>query len=127
QWLRLMQQHYKPDTHIVLGYSPYKRTKGLLNRFVRFETFYTAMQYLSFALAKSPYMGVGRNLSYRKSLFFAYKGFASHNHILSGDDDLFVNETATSSNTRIEIDKASFMYTEAEKTWSAWWQQKSRH
>jgi biofilm PGA synthesis N-glycosyltransferase PgaC len=127
QWIRLMQQHYMPETHIVTGFSPYRYKSGMLNRFIRFETFHTALQYFSFALAKMPYMGVGRNLSYRKSLFFAFKGFASHNHILSGDDDLFVNETATSSNTKIEIHKDSFMLTEAEKTWGDWWQQKSRH
>ncbi len=127
QWLRLMQRQYTPDTHIVLGFAPYKRTKGLLNRFVRFETFYTALQYLSFAIAKAPYMGVGRNLSYRKSLFFAYKGFASHNHILSGDDDLFVNETATATNTSIEIEPGAFTFSDGKKTWSDFWQQKSRH
>ncbi len=127
QWLRLMQQQYKPETHLVLGYSPYKRTKGILNRLVRFETFYTALQYLSYALAKIPYMGVGRNLSYRKSLFFAYKGFASHNHLLSGDDDLFVNETSNATNTVIEINKEAFTYSEAKKTWGEFWQQKSRH
>ncbi len=127
EWLRIMQQQYKPDTHLVLGYSPYKRAKGLLNRFVRFETFYTALQYLSYAIAKIPYMGVGRNLSYRKSLFFAYKGFASHNHLLSGDDDLFVNETSNSTNTVIEINKETFTYSDAKKTWSGFWQQKSRH
>ncbi len=124
-WLRLMQQHYKPETHLVLGYSPYRRTNGMLNRFVRFETFYTALQYLSYALAKMPYMGVGRNLSYRKSLFFAYKGFASHNHLLSGDDDLFVNETANHTNTAIEINKDAFTYSESKKTWGEFWQQKS--
>lgn len=128
EWLRLMQHHYSNrETHLVLGYSPYKNTGGFLNRFVRFETFYTALQYLSFALIKAPYMGVGRNLSYRKSLFFAYKGFASHNHILSGDDDLFVNETANKTNTVIEIDKQAFVYSEGKKTWSEFWQQKSRH
>ncbi len=85
------------------------------------------MQYLSYAIANMAYMGVGRNLSYRKSLFFAYKGFASHNHLLSGDDDLFVNETANNKNTSIEINKDAFTYTEAKKTWAEWWQQKSRH
>ncbi len=127
QWLQLMQQPYTPDKHLVLGYSPYRRDAGMLNRFVRFETFYTGMQYLSYALAKMPYMGVGRNLSYRKSLFFAYKGFASHNHLLSGDDDLFVNETANASNTAIEIHPEAFTITEAKKTWPEFWQQKSRH
>jgi biofilm PGA synthesis N-glycosyltransferase PgaC len=127
QWLRRMQQHYGPGTNLVLGYSPYTGGGGFLNAFIRFETFYTAMQYLSYALAKLPYMGVGRNLSYRKSLFFAFKGFASHNHLFSGDDDLFVNETANATNTAIEIHPDSFTYTTPKKTWGEFWQQKSRH
>src|SRR3546814_6078167 len=75
---------------------------GLLNAFIRYETFYTALNYLSFALSGMPYMGVGRNLSYKRSLFFRHKGFASHLHLRSGDDDLFVNRAASKENTRSE-------------------------
>ena len=127
QWIRLMQSKYKPSTHIVLGFSPYVKENTALNIFIRFETFLTGLQYLSFALLRMPYMGVGRNLSYRRSLFFAHKGFASHNHILSGDDDLFVNEAATANNTEIEIDRKAFTFTQGKKTFSQWWTQKCRH
>ena len=48
---------------------------GMLNKLIRFETFHTALQYLSYALAGIPYMGVGRNLSYKKDYFFATKVF----------------------------------------------------
>jgi hypothetical protein len=65
-----------------------------LNRFIRFETVYSAVQYLSFALNGSPYMGVGRNLIYHKSLFAEANGFKSHEKIASGDDDLFINQVA---------------------------------
>ena len=54
-----------------------------------------AMQYLGMAIRGIPYMGVGRNLAYRRSLFFTNKGFGSHNHLISGDDDLFVNSIGT--------------------------------
>ncbi len=126
-WLRNMQTRFTPNKHIILGYSPYKKQSGLLNMFIRFETFMTAMSYLSFALLKDAYMGVGRNLAYRKSLFFNIKGFASHNHLLSGDDDLFVNETANQQNVAIEIRKDSFMVSEPKENWASWRKQKSRH
>ena len=48
-------------------------------------------------------MATGRNLSYTKELFFKHKGFASHNHIKSGDDDLFINKVATPTNTDINF------------------------
>lgn len=126
-WIRQMQKNYKGNTSIVLGFSPYKRAKGFLNAFIRFETFYTALNYLSFSLAGNPYMGVGRNLSYTKTLFFKSKGFASHMHILSGDDDLFVNENANRTNTVIEIHPDSHTWSQPKKSWSSLWTQKIRH
>lgn len=126
-WITQMQQAYTPKTELVLGYGAYKKTSGLLNYLIRFETFYTAMQYLSFALAGSAYMGVGRNLSYRKQTFFKVKGFASHNHIISGDDDLFVNEVATKTNTAIAIQPDAFTTSIPKITWGEWMKQKRRH
>ena len=68
-WIRKMSASFS-EKDIVLGISPYKKQKGLLNKFIRFDEFIVMIQYLSFALAKIPYMGVGRNLGYKKSLFF---------------------------------------------------------
>ena len=102
-WIDKMQQAFEPDTEIVLGYGPYHKKKGLLNRIIRWETFHTALQYFSYALAGIPYMGVGRNLSYKKEIFYRHKGFSAHNNIPSGDDDLFINMAATKKNTKINI------------------------
>lgn len=127
QWLKHMQQAYYNETEIVLGYSPYTKFRGLLNAFIRFETFNTALNYLSFALAGKTYMGVGRNMSYRKALFFKKKGFASHMHIPSGDDDLFVNEHASANNTEICIHPDAQIWSEPKRTWRSYWKQKRRH
>ncbi len=127
-WLTGMQSHFSNSgTEIVLGYGAYRKEKGFLNKMIRFDTFTIAMQYFSFAMAGMPYMGVGRNLAYRKSLFFRTKGFARHYHLLSGDDDLFVNENATKSNTKIEIHPSSFTYSDAKTTFNEWFVQKRRH
>lgn len=127
QWLTRMQNNFKNNTEIVLGYSPYERTGGLLNKIIRFETFSTALSYFSYALAGRPYMGVGRNMAYRKSLFFRGKGFASHMHIMSGDDDLFVNQNATNKNTVIEIHPEAQVWSEPKHTFAAYFRQKLRH
>ena len=127
-WLSLIAVSYvNPTTEIVLGYSPYLHKSSLLNKLIRYETFQTAINYFSFALNGMPYMGVGRNLSYKKSLFFKGKGFASHMHILSGDDDLFVNQNSTSANTELEIRADSHVWSEPKLTWQAYWGQKMRH
>ena len=126
-WIQKMQDAYDDGIDIVIGYGAYHRTKGMLNKFIRFETFHTALQYLSYAIAGMPYMGVGRNLSYKKDLFLRNKGFASINHIPSGDDDLFINKVATATNTAVVIDPDAVTFSTPEKTWKGWLKQKSRH
>ncbi len=126
-WIRSMASTFTENKQISLGYSSYEKKSSFLNLLIRFDTFYTALQYLSFALAKMPYMGVGRNLAYRKSLFFSVKGFASHNHILAGDDDLFINETATATNTAISIQPEAFVESVPKDSYGDWIKQKNRH
>ncbi|CAN5538371.1 glycosyltransferase [soil metagenome] len=126
-WIELMQNGYTSSTEIVLGYGATTKEKGFLNRMIRFDIFQVAMQYFSFALSGNAYMGVGRNLSYKKEMFFRTKGFARHNHLFSGDDDLFVNENATGTNTSVQINPLSFTFTEGKKSFGDWLKQKSRH
>jgi cellulose synthase/poly-beta-1,6-N-acetylglucosamine synthase-like glycosyltransferase len=126
-WIDKMQQTYNEGTEIVLGYGAYRKKKGLLNKLIRWETFHTAIQYLSYALAGQAYMGVGRNLSYKKTVFFRHKGFSTHNNITSGDDDLFIKTAATKTNTKINIDKGAFTFSDPATTWRQWAKQKTRH
>ncbi len=126
-WLKSMMQHFVSETEIVLGYGAYEKQAGLFNKIIRFDTFFIALQFLSFALARKTYMGIGRNLAYKKSLFFKMKGFASHYHIESGDDDLFINEAATKKNSKIEVALESHTISKVKKTVSAWMRQKRRH
>ena len=112
---------------VILGYSPYHKRPGMLNKIIRFETFHSALQYLSYALAGSPYMGVGRNLSYKKELFLRNKGFSAVNHLPGGDDDLFINKVATRHNTNIVIDPGTFTLSEPKKDFGEWLKQKTRH
>jgi poly-beta-1,6-N-acetyl-D-glucosamine synthase len=126
-WLRNMMEHFQGETEIVLGYGGYEKQKGFLNKIIRFDTFMIALQFLSFALAKRTYMGTGRNLAYKKSLFFKMKGFASHYHIESGDDDLFVNEAATKRNSQVEVSLGSHTISRVKRTFKNWFRQKRRH
>jgi len=127
QWLNRMSANLSQDIRIVLGYGGYERGKGVLNSLIRYETVFTAIQYLSFAIKGKPYMGVGRNLAYQRSLFFENKGFARHYHILSGDDDLFVNENATAGNTAVEINSEAHTRSLPETSFHGWIKQKKRH
>ncbi|MCT1529630.1 glycosyltransferase [Sphingobacterium daejeonense] len=126
-WLKEMAGSFQENKEIVLGYSPYFKFPGFLNRLIRFETTHTAMSYLSYAIKGDAYMGVGRNLAYTKDLFFTNKGFTDHMHIKSGDDDLFVNATANRHNVEINIAPDAFVYSEPKTTWKSYYKQKARH
>lgn len=127
QWIRQMQSTYGKGTEIVLGYGPYEKLPGWLNLMIRYDTFQIAIQYLSFALSGRPYMGVGRNLSYKKTLFYKHKGFINHYHINSGDDDLFINAAATKRNTGIQINPESHVFSDPKTSFGSWFTQKRRH
>ncbi|MBL6873797.1 MAG: glycosyltransferase [Flavobacteriales bacterium] len=125
-WISSMVQHFATKD-IVLGYGAYEKRPGFLNKLIRFDTFQVAIQYFSYALMGKAYMGVGRNLAYKKNLFFDNKGFASHLHLPSGDDDLFIKEVSTPTNTAISTSISAHSFSEPKTTWSSWIRQKSRH
>ncbi len=126
-WIARMARNFSLETEFVLGYGAYFNKKGFLNRLITYDTLFIALQYLGMAAARKPYMGVGRNMAYRKDTFFAQKGFASTLHLSSGDDDLMVNKASNSENTRIEISPDSITWSEPNKTYKGWFYQKERH
>jgi cellulose synthase/poly-beta-1,6-N-acetylglucosamine synthase-like glycosyltransferase len=127
QWIRLMASGFSEDKEIVLGYGKYTEKSGFLNRIIRYETAFSALQYFSLALWGSPYMGVGRNLAYRKKLFIENRGFISHYNVSSGDDDLFINKVANKKNTVIQYLPESYTLSAPKNTFREWWIQKKRH
>ena len=135
QWIREMMAgfHQSPITNhqsqieLVLGFSPYFVEKGHVNRLVRFDTLFNGLHYLGAALCGHPYMGVGRNLAYRKAMFFESGGFTHLMNNNAGDDDLFVNHVATKDNTAVVLSRDSFTWSRSKKTMQEWLQQKRRH
>jgi poly-beta-1,6-N-acetyl-D-glucosamine synthase len=127
KWLGNMTSHFLDKTDFVLGYGGYMNKKGLLNKYIRYDCLSIAIQYLGMAIRGIPYMGVGRNLAYRRSLFFANSGYGAHNHLISGDDDLFVNANATKSNTVVDFRKETHTRSVPTTTLKKWMVQKKRH
>ena len=128
KWLTHISSCFSNEKSIVLGYGAYaKKGISFLNKLIRFETVMTALQYFSYANLGLPYMGVGRNMAYRKELFFNNAGFNSHMDIKSGDDDLFINEVATTTNTSICFTKESFTISKPKTSFKDWILQKRRH
>jgi glycosyltransferase involved in cell wall biosynthesis len=127
RWIRSMAAHFDERAEIVLGYSPYKHLPGYLNSFIRFESMLTGIQFVGWAQLGKPYMGVGRNLAYKKELFLRNKGFNKFLSLTGGDDDLFVNGNATAFNTRVALGADAIMPSIPKETWKEFFYQKLRH
>lgn len=127
-WIAQMAAAFnKNEVKIALGFSQYEKGRGLLNSFIRYETLITGLMYLGSALAGHPYMGVGRNMAYRKSFFLDRKGFIKHRTINGGDDDLFVNQNGNKKNTAVVYGKDSLVLSVPKKNLRDWYRQKLRH
>lgn len=125
QWLRSVVNRYNSRTEIVIGYSPYVQKKSTLNRLMRFDAMQNGLLYLSAALNRHAYMGIGKNLSYRKELFYRNQGFISHYTTTVGEDDLFINQVATKKNTEVLIDAENAILTTPTNSFKLWMRQKS--
>jgi glycosyltransferase involved in cell wall biosynthesis len=127
-WITAMSSQFTMQKTIVLGYGKYETiSNSYLNKVIRFETLITAIQYFSWAKMGKAYMGVGRNLAYKKEEFFNVNGFISHIQVRSGDDDLFINEAAKKKNTAIAYATESFTLSKPKTTYKEWFIQKRRH
>ncbi len=127
-WISEIMSHFTKTKNIVLGYGAYETIDhSFLNKLIRYETLLTAIQYFSYTIVGLPYMGVGRNLAYSKSLFTNHDGFNSHKHIKSGDDDLLISEIATPNNVNISYHKSSHTLSLSNKSYKNWFRQKRRH
>ena len=121
EWLNQMTSQFSTDKTIVLGYGGYAKIKNSpLNLFIRFDSVMTAIHYMSWAKISKPYMGIGRNLAYKKSIFFDNRGFMDHMNVRSGEDLLFINQAATKANTAIMYESNSFTYTASQINFKEW-------
>ena len=130
QWIREMMNGFmegQGSKDVVLGFGAYFKENGHVNRMVRFDTLFNGLHYLGAAICGHPYMGVGRNLAYKKSLFFESGGFKHMMGTKAGDDDLFVNHVSTKKNTVVVVTPQSYTWSLTKKTMREWWQQKRRH
>ena len=127
-WITEMSSCFDDQKSIVLGYGGYTKEEGsFINKLIRFDTVLTALQYFSWAKIGKPYMGVGRNLAYKKATFFEMNGFINHIKIRSGDDDLFINEAGNKLNTTFIDTPDSFTYSYPKTNFKDWFVQKRRH
>jgi len=126
-WIDSFAQAIDEHSAILIGISPYETADTLLNHFIQYETTYTGIKYVKASLTKKPFMAVGRNLAYQKSLFLSGNGFSPYEGMVGGDDDLFIQKYANRENTRVVIGKNGITYSKPEKNLLDYLRQKTRH
>ncbi len=126
-WITNMVANFTDKKEFILGFGNYYRNKGILGSIINYDTLLIAMQYMGFAALDVPYMGVGRNMAYRRSTFFNRKGFAGFLHVASGDDDLLVNSAGNKENTALEPKLGAITISLPETSFKEWFYQKYRH
>ena len=127
-WILEMSAPFSDKSiEVVLGYSPYFSEHWWINDIIRYDTLFNGLHYLGRAFLKHPYMGVGRNLAYRKSAFLSVHGFSGLLSFRAGDDDLLVNRLSTGKNTTAVLSRDSLCWSVPETGLKSWLQQKRRH
>lgn len=130
QWLATLARYAAAEPEaLFLGYSPFLPAPGVRGKLARYETFLTGFLTAAAAGLHHPFMAVGRNLSYPKSVFNQIGGFAHSKASMSGDDDLLVQEVHRHRAAPIYalVDPATFVPTETPPTWASWLRGKRRH
>lgn len=118
KWISSMVSGFSEEKEVVLGYSFYQKKNRFYNRMARFDNHIFSMQYLSRAIKSHPYVGIFRNVAFRKHLFFDNKGFASNLH-LEAADEILLNEIMTTDNTAVALSQDSFVETKMQE-FSLW-------
>ena len=119
-WLEKMAENFVAQKQIVLGYSTYDKRKSMFSRLLHFDTLHNAIQYFSLAMCRSTYRGDMKNIGFTKTLFYAQQGFAAHNHISCGEEDIFISRASNNQNTAVEFSPESFMVLHHKVPYSYW-------
>ena len=128
QWIKEYGKEFAQGREIVLGYSRLILGKKVkMRRFILFDNLIHHLKFISMAIARKPFMGIGWNMAYKKELFFQNRGFS---HILNregGEDDLFINRIAPGKRTGVVLSPESMTETHGIDNFSTWRTLKSKY
>lgn len=124
EWLKNLARNFSGKKEVVLGFCTYTKQKGLFKFLLQYDNLTTAMNYMGLALSGHPYRGDGRNIAFKKDLFFKVGGFTKHYNLPLGEDDIFIRNVSTASNTTVSLTPESFLSSDAKHTYKEWKRQK---
>lgn len=127
-WLSHMMEAMNQGRGLVLGVSLplLSRAPGLLGALQAWDALRIARNYIGWSQCGHPYMGVGRNMAVRSSM---YPKTNAHLDLASGDDDLMVQQLLAAGHQQASVclTRASQVDSKLPATASGWRNQKRRH
>lgn len=120
-WIREFGKEFIQGKEVILGFSRLEIPKKTgLRGFMLYDNLIHHLKFLSMAILHKPFMGIGRNLAYKKDLFFKHKGYSSILNLEGGEDDLYINRIAPKKQTGVVLSKESMTETDSVNHFSAW-------
>ena len=120
QWLSKMAQNFQFQKRIVLGYNTYEKKKGLYSHFLLHDNLIGAVQYFAHALLRSTYRGDLNNVAFMRPLFYKQNGFIAYNHLLYGEEDIFIHRASTPTNVAVEFDPDAATVEQHSPSYGSW-------
>ena len=121
EWIREFGKEFATGKEVVLGFSRLEISKRTgLRGFMLYDNLIHHLKFLSMAIIRKPFMGIGRNLAYKKELFFKNRGYSSILNLEGGEDDIFINRIATGKNAGVVLSKESMTETDSVRHFSTW-------
>lgn len=127
QWVYEYAKTFDKKTDIVIGCCQIEINRSPFKKYILFDNLFSGIKYISMALAKKPYMGIGRNMAFRKNIFFDNKGFSSVLNIEDGEDNVFINRIATNENTAVVASSQSMVATNVVEGLLSWKRVKTKY
>ncbi|MFQ5603667.1 MAG: glycosyltransferase [bacterium] len=104
EWLSEMVKYFELEVGMVAGYNPYRmENKTVLNEMLQLDYFAMACVAAAAAGHNYPLSCSGGNLAYRKKLYLELDGFAARRGLVSGDDDLFLEQVRDKTEWKIRF------------------------
>ncbi|MDR2816937.1 MAG: glycosyltransferase [Proteiniphilum sp.] len=120
-WIKEFGKEFTQGKEVILGFSRLEiPQKTGLRGFMLYDNLIYHLKFLSMAILHKPFMGIGRNLAYKKELFFKHKGYSSILNLEGGEDDVYVNRIAPPKKTGVALSGESMTETGSVNHFSAW-------
>ena len=98
-WIKGIAAEFSAGIGAVVGYSPLIFEDTIAGRLKSLEALATAIVAAAFIGAGRPFLAVGRNFAYRRSLYMEIGGFGESGKAPAGDDDLLLQRIGNHAKT----------------------------